>query len=134
MNAVDTSVVVAAFATWHEQHGVALRAVSEGTRLIGQVALESYAVLTRLPASHRAPPSLVREFLAKDFPGTTLVLSAREHHQFLSLCAAREIAGGAIYDACIAAIAARAGATLVTLDRRALPTYESMGAKVQLLN
>lgn len=49
MIAADTSVVVAAFASWHEGHESALVALARRPRLPGHVALESYSVLTRLP-------------------------------------------------------------------------------------
>lgn len=59
MIAVDTSIVVAAFASWHEAHEAARGALSEEPRLPAQVAVESYSVLTRLPPPHRAESSIV---------------------------------------------------------------------------
>lgn len=134
MIALDTSVVVAAFASWHEQHNAALRSVSRDTRLIGHVALETYAVLTRLPPPHRAPPDLVVEFLTRNFTHPPLVLPSRDHRRLLTACARLGIIGGGVYDALIAATAAHARATLVSLDRRALPVYESLGADVRFLD
>jgi predicted nucleic acid-binding protein len=134
VTAVDTSVTVAALASWHEDHRLALEAVSPGVRLIGHVALETYAVLTRLPAPHRVPPDLVGEFLTRSFAGPLLVLSAREHRRLLSTLSAAGIIGGAVYDALIAATAQAAGETLLTLDRRAVSTYELLGARARLLN
>lgn len=43
------------------------------------------------------------------------------------------IAGGATYDAVIGATAAFFGVTLLSLDRRAIQTYETCGATVRLL-
>ena len=43
------------------------------------------------------------------------------------------IHGGATYDALIGATAAAEGATLITADKRALSTYERVGADVQLV-
>lgn len=43
------------------------------------------------------------------------------------------MAGGAIYDALIAATAKHAGAVLVTRDRRALPTYDTIGVRCDLI-
>ena len=133
MTVVDTSVAVAAFASWHERHGPALTAVSQGTRLVGQVALETYAVLTRLPPPHRAPAALVVEFLAGNFVQPILSLPPREHGKLLATCSEAHIVGGAVYDAVVAATSIHAGIKLVTLDRRALPTYEALGADVRLL-
>jgi predicted nucleic acid-binding protein len=47
--------------------------------------------------------------------------------------AAAGLAGGAIYDALIAATASRAGATLLSRDRRAAATYEMLGADYELV-
>ncbi len=44
-----------------------------------------------------------------------------------------EIAGGAAYDALVAATAAHAGAELVSCDRRALPVYERYGVRTRML-
>ena len=42
-------------------------------------------------------------------------------------------AGGAVYDAIIGLTARRAGTTLVTADRRAVPVYEALGVPFELL-
>jgi predicted nucleic acid-binding protein len=131
--AVDTSVAVAAFAAWHEQHAVAIRALSRETRLPGHVALETLAVLTRLPPPHRAPADLVVRFLAANFPQAMLTLPAREYRALLRACVRLGIVGGSVYDALIAATAARAGAVLLSLDRRAHPVYEAIGVEVRFL-
>ena len=43
------------------------------------------------------------------------------------------LSGGAIYDALVGASAAYAGATLLTLDRRAVRAYEAVGVDFRLL-
>jgi predicted nucleic acid-binding protein len=131
MIAIDTSVAVAAFASWHEWHDAARRLVDQDVRLIGHCALETYSVLTRLPPPHRAPAEVVTEFLSGRFPRPLLILAPREYRQFVMGMAARGIAGGAAYDALVAACAARAGATLATADRRAAAVYEQYGVAVR---
>lgn len=133
MIAADTSVVVAAFASWHEGHEAALRALRRGTRLPAQVLVESYSVLTRLPPPHRAAASVVEAFLAERFPGVPLTLPGGEYRALLRAMAAAEVAGGAIYDALIAATAKHWAAPLLTRDRRAAPTYEKVGARYEML-
>ena len=64
MIAPDTSVLVAGFATWHEAHQSAARALGRGVHLVAHSALETYSVLTRLPAPHRVAPAVVHEYLA----------------------------------------------------------------------
>jgi len=130
---VDTSVAVAAFASWHERHEAALEAMAPEARLVGQVALETYAVLTRLPPPHRSAARLVVEFLMGSFNHPMLVLPARQQARLLATCSQAGIAGGAVYDAVVAATAVHAGETLVTLDRRAMPTYQAFGGRVILI-
>ena len=51
----------------------------------------------------------------------------------MSRAADTGLAGGAIYDALIAATARHAGATLLTRDRRARPVYERVGVRHELV-
>jgi predicted nucleic acid-binding protein len=131
--AADTSVVVAAFVSWHEDHEAAVEAIKKGVRLIGHVAFETYSVLTRMPAPLRVAPELVLELLTRNFPEQLLTLPALKQYALLSRLVANDIGGGAVYDALVGAAAAHAGATLVTLDRRAVPTYSALGVSVQVL-
>jgi predicted nucleic acid-binding protein len=133
VTAVDTSVVVAAFASWHEGHASAAAALARKPRALAHVLLEAYSVLTRLPPPHRAPSDLVVAFLAERFAGAPLALPPRAHVRLLERAAAAGITGGAIHDALIAATAAHARARLLTRDRRAVSTYERMGAEYEIL-
>ena len=133
MIAADTSVVVAAFASWHDRHDDARRALDAGLLLIEHCALETYSVLTRLPPPHRSAESVVRDFLATRFTQPYLRLTARRYRAFMLGLAEHGIAGGAAYDALVAATAAGTGAELCTCDRRALPIYERYGVRVRLL-
>ena len=132
--AVDTSVVVAAFASWHEGHRVARAVLNEEPRLPAHVALETYSVLTRLPPPHRTGVSVIMPFLESRFPGSWLSLSASEFGELLRKAAMNAITGGAVYDALVAMTAMVAGATLATRDRRAVRTYEALGADYRLVD
>lgn len=134
MKAADTSLVIAAFASWHESHDGARRALDGGLRLIEHCALETYSVLTRLPAPHRTSGAVVREFLQARFPQPFLRLSARDYKDFILGLPEHNVSGGTAYDALVAAIAAGCGAELVTCDRRALPVYERYGVRTQMLS
>lgn len=133
MKAVDSSVVVAAFATWHEHHAIARKAMSSRPRLVAHAAVESYSVLTRLPPPHRANPSIVHAFITQRFTEPFLTLSEAGYQEFLATVAARQILGGPAYDALIAVTAAEHQATLLSLDQRAAATYEAIGATVEQL-
>src|ERR1700760_2486907 len=133
MKAVDSSVVIAAFASWHEYHGVARKAMSARPRLVAHAAVESYSVLTRLPPPHRAQPSIVHTFITECFAEPFLTLSERGYQELLAAVSAGQILGGRAYDALIAFTAAEHQATLLSLDQRAAATYQAVGATVEQL-
>ncbi len=133
MRALDSSVVVAAFASWHEKHAAARKAVDAGARLVDHAALEAFSVLTRLPAPHRAPADLVGRFLTARFKGSLLRLDARKYRAFVAGLPGLGISGGAVYDALIATTALDHDATLLTCDRRARLVYDRIGVRVQLV-
>ncbi len=133
MKAADTSLVIAAFASWHEHHEAARRALDGGLRLVEHCGLETYSVLTRLPAPHRVSGLVVREFLGSRFPQPFLRLGGRAYRDFILGLPDNDVTGGAAYDALVAATAAASGATLVTCDLRALPLYERYGVRFQML-
>ena len=133
MKAADTSLVVAAFASWHQQHDAARRVLDTGIRLIDHCALETYSVLTRLPPPHRSPAPVVMDFLRARFPQPFLRMSEPRYRGFVLGLAAQGIFGGAAYDALVAATAAATNAELVTCDRRAANVYDTYGVRFQLL-
>lgn len=134
MIAVDTSVVVAAFASWHEGHASAIAALDRKPRVPAHVLVEAYSVLTRLPAPHRAPASLAAAFLAQRFREAPLVLAASAHVRLVQEVAAAGLTGGSVYDALIAVTVRNAKATLLTRDRRAATTYERLGLDYEMLS
>ena len=134
MKAADTSLVIAAFASWHESHEAARRALDSGLRLIEHCALETYSVLTRLPPPHRTSGEMVREFLTARFPEPWLRMNEQAYKDFILGLPDRGVTGGAAYDALVAATAAGCDAELVTCDRRALPVYERYGLRAKLLS
>ena len=130
---MDTSVVVAAFATWHALHEVARRCLDRGARLPAQASLEAYSVLTRIPPPFRALPGDFVEFLDSWFERPYLSLDSRRFSTFVHGLPARGIVGGATYDALIAAVAAAHGGRLATCDLRAASTYERFDVAVEYL-
>jgi len=133
MIAVDTSVVVAGFASWHEGHGPAAAVLARKPRVPAHVLVETYSVLTRLPPPHRAPADIVIAFLAQRFRQAPLTLAPRAWQRLLDQAGERGVNGGAVYDALVAATARHAGATLLTRDRRAVAVYEKMGVAYELV-
>lgn len=134
MIAVDTSVVVAGFASWHEGHRAASAILDGNPRVPGHVLIETWSVLTRLPIPHRAPPEIVTRFLQQRFAEPPLTLPPRSHLALLERASREGIVGGSVYDALIAEIVRRAGATLITRDRRALPVYDRIGVDYELID
>ena len=131
--AVDTSVAVAVSLAGHVHHAVAAsRTAGQVLGLAGHAAFESYSVLTRLPPPERQSPTAVQRILHRNFPGRCVLPGAAQKSLWDSL-AARGIAGGAVYDALVAAAAKHHQLTLITLDKRALPVYRSFGVDVEML-
>ena len=77
---------------------------------------------------------LARGYLEETFTFPPVTLSADGHETLLELAAAERLAGGAVYDALVAATAREAGATLVSLDRRAALTYQRVGVEFRLID
>jgi predicted nucleic acid-binding protein len=131
---VDTSIVVAAFASWHEFHSAADRVVDGKTRLVAHCSIEAYSVLTRLPPPHRVAGHLVRDFLAARFPEPYVCLDAAAYRGLIPRLVEIGVNGGAAYDALIAATARATEDVLVSCDRRAAQTYERIGAAYRLIS
>lgn len=133
MITADSSVLVAGFASWHELHAPARRALA-GTRMTGHALLEAYSVLTRLPPPHRAPADVAAAFLDHVTTSEPLVLSAAATRDLPERLAALGVSGGATYDALIAATALESDAELLSLDVRAVTTYRSMAVRHRLIS
>jgi predicted nucleic acid-binding protein len=131
---IDTSVVVAAFASWHAQHRAADSVIDGKARLVAHCAIEAFSVLTRLPPPHRVAGDLVRDFLAARFPDPYVALDAPAYGTLIPRLVQLGISGGATYDALVAATARAARETLVSCDRRAAQTYERVGVEFRLLD
>lgn len=134
MIAVDTSVVIAAFATWHESHAASLAVVTKQPSLPAPAALETYSVLTRLPPPHRVGGAQVAEYLAEAFGERHIALSADYLRRLLPELVELGITGGASYDAVIAITTREHGAELLTLDARARRTYDLVGVRARLIS
>lgn len=131
--AVDTSIAVAAFASWHEKHEAARQALDEGASLVDHCALETYAILTRLPPPHRAPAAIVRDYLAGQFPGQYLRLSGGAYRQFVLGLADQRVTGGGAWDALVAATALAHQGQVISCDARAARIYERYGVPLRLV-
>ena len=125
--ALDTSVVVAALLSWHEEHDWArstledLLAGEQEILLPTRVVVEAYSVMTRLPSPHRLAPRDARQLLDESFRSSSRLigLTPEQLWQLLESLADRRVAGGAAYDAEIIECAAKGRArVVVTLNRR----------------
>lgn len=130
----DTSVVVAGLSSWHTHHELALPFLTVSPAAIQHVIAEAYAVLTRLPKGRGVRPTTALQSVRSAFGPERLSLSATELELLLERLAPAEIGGGATYDAIVAETARLADADLVTLDKRASRTYETVGARYSILD
>lgn len=133
MNAVDTSVAVAALTSWHEAHEASRRA-ARSAAIPAHARIETYSVLTRLPSPHRLHAYVATQLLAGWFPpGEVLVPSAKLSRRLVETCLAAGVDGGAVYDALVGLTAAESGRTLITRDERAAVTYERLGVSFEVV-
>jgi predicted nucleic acid-binding protein len=130
---IDTSVAVALAAAGHEHHHATRKAIAgRSCGLCGHAAFETYSVLTRLPPPNRRTPDAVARLIAHNFPGTRF-LSVQGAERLHARLASLGIAGGAVYDALVAATAAEHAITLATRDRRAADTYRALNVDFELI-
>ncbi|MGQ0744865.1 MAG: type II toxin-antitoxin system VapC family toxin [Acidimicrobiales bacterium] len=127
-------MVVAAFAQWHPGHLSALEVMKGAPKIPAHCAMESYSVLTRLPAPYRVSPATAFAYLDQWFSQPLLTLAENEVRGLLRRLADATIAGGAVYDGLVGTCAAANGCRLVTRDRRAAVTYERLGVSFDLLD
>lgn len=125
MIALDTSVIVAGLLEWHESHADCLAALDAALGSPSGVALplpalvESYSVMTRLPAPHRLSPHDAFAVLNATFRQTARLVSLPAKASWLALDAWSRsgVSGGRAYDAHILACARSVNATrLLTLN------------------
>ena len=101
--------------------------------LVSHSLLESYSVLTRLPAEHRLPPDSVAEALDRWFSGKVLTASAALQRRAVKQINVAGLAGGAVYDGLIGLVVKDHDEHLLTLDERAARTYRALGVSYELL-
>jgi predicted nucleic acid-binding protein len=133
VTALDTSVVIAAFAPWHEAHTAARRAVTPEAVVPAHVVLETYSVLTRMPAPFRMDGATVAEYLARQWGGRVIAPDADLYESLTAAAARAGVTGGGTYDALVGLTAHSFGHLLLSLDLRAEGTYRSMGIAYRLL-
>lgn len=130
---VDTSAAVAMLVADHEHHELTFDALSgRNLGLCGHAAFETYSVLTRLPGVQRLSAPVAQRLLTANFPHTRQ-LSAVAATALLASLSQHQLAGGAVYDALVAAAAVEHGLVLVSRDRRAAQTYQRLGVRLELL-
>ena len=128
--------MVAAVCTWHEYHAAAAAGIEQrlgrGERMAiaAHALVETYAVLTRLPAPHRLAPADAWALVKANFVtrADLVSLSGAAHTTLLEALAATGIGGGRTYDAVIAAAArhAKVGALLTFNPRHFDPPPEGV--------
>ncbi|MCA1699794.1 MAG: hypothetical protein LC790_13170 [Actinobacteria bacterium] len=135
MIAPDSSVLVAGADPAHPFHGEALAELIE-VRNAGVVVAHTVAEVTAVltAAAYGYPPTRVSEYLAQFLDRETVGVEPALYPSTVTELTDAGIVGGAVYDGLIAIGARSAGATLVSLDRRAAPTYRRCGVAFRLLN
>jgi len=133
----DTSVLVAGFVADHPFRDVAESAlveVRDGSCLVAHTLAETYAVLSAPGGVYRVAPDVVMGYLDGILKGSAPIQPRPDtYREAVELLSGAGRGGAAIHDALIALAARDAGATLVSLDRRAAPTYALCGVEARML-
>ena len=127
---LDSSTAIALLLQDHEAHAAAMRAVrGRAVGLAGHAWLETYSVLTRLPAGRRRSPADAAALLSRNFPESRF-LGEAETAALGPELARLGIAGGSVYDALVGATARQHGLPLVSADARAKAIYEALAVEL----
>lgn len=130
---VDTSVAVPLVIADHPAHQVVVDKLGDQVLgLSGHAAFEAFSVLTRLPGTNRLSVTDANRALVVNFPATRH-LSAEAAAGLHRSLGALGIAGGAVYDALVAAAAHEHGVALATRDRHAVGTYRAIGVQIEMI-
>jgi predicted nucleic acid-binding protein len=90
-------------------------------------------VLTRLPPPARREPNVVSQLIRAGFPASRF-LGAAKTAALLDRLAGLGIAGGAVYDALVGAVAVEHDLPLATRDARAVEIYRALDVEFTLLD
>jgi len=131
--AADSSITVAALIADHEARELSEEALKQTTRTIAHVSIETYSVLTRIPAPRRLASHDAAALIASRLPSTCVALDASAYATAPDRLATAGIGGGATYDGLIALTALEHDLELLTRDRRAERTYRALKVPYQLL-
>ncbi len=132
--AADSSVTIAALLADHPAHQAAAEALAACETTIAHAAVETYSVMTRLPAPHRVDATTAATVLSERTPATYATLNASRYTKAPTRLAGAGVSGGATYDGLIALTALEHGLELFTRDRRAERTYRALEVPYQLLH
>ena len=137
---LDTGCILALVASWHERHDDVSRAVEQRMKKKARLALtehsliETYALLTRLPAPWRLGPADAHALLSKNFSkGAKLAtLHGPEHLKLLDRLLELGLTGGHSYHALTVAAAEKlTPCTLLTLDVGAYAGLDAPGLTIE---
>jgi predicted nucleic acid-binding protein len=131
--AADSSIMIAALLADHPAHRTATEALAACRTTIAHAAVETYSVLTRLPAPHRVDAATAAMVLKERTPATYATLDASTYAKAPTRLATVGVSGGATYDGLIALAALEHDLELFTSDKRAERTYRALDVPYQLL-
>jgi len=119
--ALDSSYLIALLCDWHGRHARTLRSYQHWHARDAQIVLpvhallETYSVLTRIPAPYRLQPDIARQAIEENFARTALVVGVKAGGVWerIGNLSRLGFGGGQVYDALIAWCAADAKAAVL---------------------
>jgi len=130
---VDTSAALALVQRENPFHLKSMQRLLPCRRgMSGHAAVELLSVLTRLPAPQRLTPATALRLQLANFPDSRFLSATRIGDLFEEFATAG-LAGGAVYDGLVGAAAREHRLPLISCDRRAEPTYRTLGVDYEVL-
>jgi toxin FitB len=128
----DSSITIAALWNDHPACEAASEALKACKITIAHVAIETYSVLTRLPAPHQVDATTAVAVLKERLPAKYATLDTDRSAAALGQLATAGVSGGATYDGLIALTALAHDLELLSRDARAARTYRALGVRFTL--
>ena len=135
--AADATVLVAAVVAWHERHDAAASALESALARKALIVpapalLDSFAILTRLPAQHRLTHADAFHLLRSSFSTARVAgPKTRDAWGWLRRWSVAPLGGSDVYDAQIVEIARDAGAkSILTFKRAELESLAISGIEI----
>lgn len=131
--ALDSSVLMPSVHALLAEHATCRAELARATVVLQPVWVETFAALTRLPLGYSLTSGQALRAVRSTCPDTIVTLSGASFMRACDEIAAAGVSGGAMCDGFIGICARDNDITLITRDKRAIPTYSALGVDFEVV-